>query len=95
MGIYASLVNINAYNQPGVEAGKKAAKTFLDLQYSVLAILKATDKPTSLVELAENANASAQIEHIYKIVRHLAENERGIVLQGDLNKPASLTILIA
>lgn len=95
VGIYASLVNINAYNQPGVEAGKKAAKTFLDLQYSVLAILKAKDKPTSLVELAENANASAQIEHIYKIVRHLAENERGIVLQGDLNKPASLTILIA
>src|SRR6185369_17529275 len=25
VGLYASLININAYHQPGVEAGKKAA----------------------------------------------------------------------
>ena len=29
-GFYASLVNINAYHQPGVEAGKKAADAVLD-----------------------------------------------------------------
>ncbi len=32
VGFYASLVNINAYHQPGVEAGKKAAASILDLQ---------------------------------------------------------------
>jgi len=32
---YASLVNINAYHQPGVEAGKKAAGAFLDLMSRV------------------------------------------------------------
>ena len=26
VGLYASLININAYHQPGVEAGKKAAR---------------------------------------------------------------------
>jgi glucose-6-phosphate isomerase len=31
VGFYASLVNINAYHQPGVEAGKKAAGDFLCL----------------------------------------------------------------
>ncbi len=93
VGIYASLVNINAYNQPGVEAGKKAAETLLNLQHRVLAVLKTSDKPLALNELAEKADASAQIEHVYKIVRHLAENERGIVLQGDLKFPTSLQVL--
>ena len=32
VGFYASLVNINAYHQPGVEAGKKAATQVLQLQ---------------------------------------------------------------
>ncbi|XP_052201397.1 glucose-6-phosphate isomerase 1, chloroplastic-like isoform X2 [Diospyros lotus] len=39
VGIYASLININAYHQPGVEAGKKAAGEVLALQKRVLAVL--------------------------------------------------------
>ncbi|KAG2643921.1 hypothetical protein PVAP13_2KG357400 [Panicum virgatum] len=39
VGIYASLVNINAYHQPGVEAGKKAAGEVLALQKRVLTVL--------------------------------------------------------
>src|SRR5881394_132277 len=35
VGFYASLVNINAYDQPGVEAGKKAATKLLQLQRQV------------------------------------------------------------
>ena len=36
VGFYATLVNINAYHQPGVEAGKKAAAAVLALQGKVL-----------------------------------------------------------
>ena len=32
VGLYASLIHINAYHQPGVEAGKKAAAAVLALQ---------------------------------------------------------------
>ena len=32
VGYYASLININAYHQPGVEAGKKAAAGVLELE---------------------------------------------------------------
>ena len=39
VGLYASLVGINAYHQPGVEAGKKAAAGVLALQAKVLAAL--------------------------------------------------------
>ncbi|MFM7100303.1 MAG: glucose-6-phosphate isomerase, partial [Verrucomicrobiota bacterium] len=41
VGLYASLVHINAYHQPGVEAGKKAAATVLTLQHLAVAHLKA------------------------------------------------------
>src|SRR5665213_264387 len=40
VGFYASLVNINAYNQPGVEAGKTAAGTVLTMQCEIIALLK-------------------------------------------------------
>jgi glucose-6-phosphate isomerase len=85
-------VNINAYNQPGVEAGKKAAETLLELQRKILAVLKAADQPMELVALAEKTEASNQIEHVYKIVRHLAANHRGVVLHGDRSKPGKLTV---
>jgi hypothetical protein len=35
-GLYASLIDVNAYHQPGVEAGKKAAGAVLSLQAKLL-----------------------------------------------------------
>jgi glucose-6-phosphate isomerase len=92
VGLYASLVNVNAYHQPGVEAGKKAAASILDLQTRVVAVLQKEKAPISLDELAEKAGASEQVEAIYKILRHIHANHRGVVLQGDLQKPGSLTV---
>jgi glucose-6-phosphate isomerase len=92
VGLYASLVNINAYNQPGVEAGKKAAETLLGLQRKILAVLKGGDQPLELAALAEKAEATDQIEHVYKVVRHLAANRRGVVLHGNHAKPGGLTV---
>jgi glucose-6-phosphate isomerase len=92
VGLYASLVNINAYHQPGVEAGKKAAEKLLALQRKILVVLKAADQPLELTALAEKAGASDQIEHVYKIVRHLAGNYRGVGLHGDYAKPGKLTV---
>ena len=94
VGLYAFLVNINAYHQPGVEAGKKAAASVLNLQRHVLATLKIAAQPLELATLAEKAGAADQIETVYKIVRHLAANQRGINVQGDRAKPSSLTVSI-
>jgi glucose-6-phosphate isomerase len=92
VGFYGSLVHINAYHQPGVEAGKKVACTLLVLQRDILAVLRATNQPLSLTQLAEKVGASEQIEIVYKIVRHLAANQRGITLQGNLAKPDELIV---
>ena len=92
VGLYAFLINVNAYHQPGVEAGKKAAASVLDLQRSILAVLKETSQPLALKDLAAKAGKDEQIETVYKIVRHLAANNRGVTLSGDLAKPSSLLV---
>ena len=40
VGLYASLINVNAYDQPGVEAGKKAADQVIALQQRLLAAMR-------------------------------------------------------
>ncbi|MCP2732301.1 glucose-6-phosphate isomerase [Limnofasciculus baicalensis] len=94
VGFYASLVNINAYHQPGVEAGKKAAAAILDLQTRSLLVLREAGKPLSVSELAEKVGASEQVEAIYKIMRHLQVNQRGVILEGNLGQPSSLMVSV-
>jgi glucose-6-phosphate isomerase len=95
VGFYGFLVNINAYHQPGVEAGKKAAAAVLDLQTRVMQVLQEASAPMSLSQLAQNVEASDRIESIYKIVRHLQANKRGVVLEGNLGQPSSLKVSAA
>ncbi len=92
VGFYGSLVNVNAYHQPGVEAGKKAAAAILDLQKRVIQALQEESSPLSLLDLAQKAGAPDEIEAIYKLLRHLAHNKRGVVLEGNLGKPTSLKV---
>ncbi|WAL60988.1 glucose-6-phosphate isomerase [Thermocoleostomius sinensis] len=92
VGFYASLVNINAYHQPGVEAGKKAAAGVLDLQRQLVTTLDKAGQPLSLTELAERMGATDKLETLYLVVRHLHANQRGVSVSGDFSRPASLTI---
>lgn len=91
VGFYGFLVNINAYHQPGVEAGKKAAADILELQKKVLQALQPEGTPLSLTQIADKAGATDQIEAIYKILRHLQANQQNIVMQGDPAQLSSLT----
>jgi glucose-6-phosphate isomerase len=93
VGLYASLINVNAYHQPGVEAGKKAAASVLALQNQVVETLKQATSPLSLTELADKIEARDRIESIYLIVRHLHANNSGILLEGNLGVPSTLNIL--
>jgi glucose-6-phosphate isomerase len=92
VGLYGFLVNINAYHQPGVEAGKKAAASILELQTQVMEAIATAKEPIDLETLAQKAGSPEQIEAVYKIVRHLEANNRGLIIQGDRAKPSSLKI---
>lgn len=82
VGFYASLVGINAYHQPGVEAGKKAAAAVIALQGRVLAALR-TDRAMNAEEIARTAGID-DIETVWKILRHLSANPgRGVAREGE------------
>jgi glucose-6-phosphate isomerase len=95
VGLYAFLVNINAYHQPGVEAGKKAATFILELQNRIVQSLQGEVNPINLVNLAEKAGYPEEIEAIYRILRHLEANGRGVTLTGDRSLPSSLLVSLA
>jgi glucose-6-phosphate isomerase len=95
VGLYASLVNINAYHQPGVEAGKKAAGTIIALQKSVVGLLK-KKQGTGLtaMEIATELGATDQAESVYAILRHLAANADRCVSssEGEIAEDTRFTI---
>jgi glucose-6-phosphate isomerase len=93
VGLYGFLVNVNAYHQPGVEAGKKAAAAILELQKQVVQALRQETQPTTLADLATKLGMPDKVETLYLILRHLAANQRGIQLEGDLGQPSSLRVL--
>ncbi len=70
VSFYASLVNINAYHQPGVEAGKAAAATFLDLLGRVRSRLVSEAKTAEQVAFEVDGDA----EDVYHCLVHLANN---------------------
>jgi glucose-6-phosphate isomerase len=87
VGLYASLIGVNAYHQPGVEAGKRAAGEILKLQQSVVGFLvksaHAEGSAMTVDDIATGIGEDGRIEEVFKILRHLAANERLGVVPGD------------
>jgi len=77
VGYYAEFVGINAYHQPGVEAGKKAAAQVLELARAVAGAVGET--PRTAGDLAAQLGADAG--EVWHIARRLATNERGVVCE--------------
>jgi len=91
VGLYASLININAYHQPGVEAGKKAAATVLDLEQKVIQYLhenKGSRQTAS--EIAHNLGLEPSTELIFKLLNRLVANNRKLLVEIASNSTDSL-----
>ena len=82
VGLYAAMVGINAYHQPGVEAGKKAAQAVMELQRQLLVVLQGSPGDTFTAQQLAEAAKSDDLETVEHILAHLAANpDRGV--QGD------------
>jgi glucose-6-phosphate isomerase len=75
VGFYGSLVNINAYHQPGVEAGKKAATRLLQVQSAARQKLSRGDGKTA-EEIARAIDADP--EDVFHALQHLASNDPNV-----------------
>lgn len=76
VGLYATLINVNAYHQPGVEAGKKAATAVLGVQRAALTALRAGAHARTAEEIAAAAGIPDQVETIFQVLERLAANGR-------------------
>ena len=75
VGFYASLVGINAYHQPGVEAGKKAATGVIALKQKLTATLQASPGSAFTPDALAAQVGATETELVYKILEHLAANQ--------------------
>ena len=83
VGLYAAMIGINAYHQPGVEAGKKAARVVLDLQLQLLAALEADPEQLLTAEQwAGRVDRPHEAELVFKLLERLAANGRATRASG-------------
>lgn len=79
VGFYGSLVNVNAYHQPGVEAGKKAAAGTLEIRKGILETLAKAGKSMTAEEIASALSIPESTEMVFKICENLAANpQKGV-----------------
>jgi glucose-6-phosphate isomerase len=80
VGFYGSLVNINAYDEPGRRSGEEAGEQLLELQRQVREELSGEGKTAE--EIARSIDADP--EDVFHLLRHLASNDRWIkVARGE------------
>ena len=79
VGLYGELININAYHQPGVEAGKRAAREAMQLQRALEGAL--TEAPTTAEALA--ASLGADPLTTWRLLVHLSHSGRAQMSAGD------------
>jgi glucose-6-phosphate isomerase len=87
VGLYASLININAYHQPGVEAGKKAAGELLKLQKEVIGFLRDNrEKVFTAEEIAAGLGRPEEAEPVFKLLLHASYNmDHGIAIEKEVD----------
>jgi glucose-6-phosphate isomerase len=87
VGFYATLVNVNAYHQPGVEAGKKAASSILDLQTKILMWLAQQSSASFTPPEIASGIGAEDVEAVFKICEHLSANPDRGVRRSDRSDP--------
>jgi glucose-6-phosphate isomerase len=93
VGLYASLIGVNAYHQPGVEAGKKAAGEVLELKRELLA--RMGDEPDATRTAREWAEMAGRgelaVEALWTLERLCREPDGGVRRrQGQACSPDAL-----
>jgi glucose-6-phosphate isomerase len=83
VGLYAELIDVNAYHQPGVEAGKKAAGRTLSLLARLEESL--TKEVQTATQLADTLGADAALS--WRLLHHLAATGRARLNPG--SRPAA------
>jgi glucose-6-phosphate isomerase len=94
VGLYAQLIGINAYHQPGVEAGKKAADAVVNAQRAIISHLRASKGSCFTIEDLSTAT-KVDPEIAFKICQHLAANPGSGLVKTTAATPFAARFMIA
>lgn len=89
VGIYGELVNINAYHQPGVEAGKKAAANVLTLMHEVERVMNEHRGEAVTLDAIANDAKTNDVEAVFMILRRLSSGTNAKILRKKTNEDTS------
>lgn len=82
VGFYASLIGVNAYHQPGVEAGKAAAGEIVALKVEIQKFLaKESSQHFSAQAIVNSIHTNISTEYVYKICKRLSANKSAGVIE--------------
>ena len=91
VGLYASLIGVNAYHQPGVEAGKKAATQTLEARNRAISALKKhPNRWMSPTEICQEIALVGSEELVFKVLLHASSNPGIIERQAHQDPGATL-----
>jgi len=79
VSIYALMIHINAYHQPAVEFGKKAAGGLIELKNKAAEVLLSAKAPMTAAELA--ARLGADESDVFRLMLHLCSNDPQLTLE--------------
>ncbi|HLX52273.1 MAG TPA: hypothetical protein VKS82_28425 [Streptosporangiaceae bacterium] len=84
VGLYAELIDVNAYHQPGVD--KDIAAPVVALQAKALGFLRDTAQPVTAAQIAAAVGHADQVEIVYRAMRRQALRPAGSVriIPGDV-----------
>jgi len=78
VGLNANLIGVNAYHQPGVEAGKKAASRLLEIQSEACRFLHQEGLPQTAEDIAAGIGRPEDMEAVFHALEGLAANRRQV-----------------
>jgi glucose-6-phosphate isomerase len=81
LGLYAELINMNAYHQPGVD--KNVAAEITRLHALVVAQLRHSAAPQTAEEIASCIGHADQVETVYKLLQRLARDPNREIVMSD------------
>ena len=82
VGFYASLIDVNAYDQPAVEHGKKVAEGMITLKNSVKSLLLRVEGGfMTAEEIADRLGAPP--DDVFRLMLHLSANDPQMVMREE------------
>ncbi len=78
VGLYALLINVNAYDQPAVEHGKKAAAALIDLKNDILEYLMKHGGYHSVSDISAALGKTGEEPDVFRWLLHLEANDERV-----------------